>query len=187
MKKNIISVWRSARANAIGLPACPDDLTEPQYAELVFGQHCHVRALLAHRTFNLTNSSFVARPVTRIGWPFERASEPVLHAPSRNQSTVAFLAIFPLSDCCARLVYNAFTVWRAIPHQIDVLLPRIAIKAPQKRRSSSTFSVCDNSTDDPCRPRTKGTSEDHSRMGGVVYNGEGCNRVDRKQKDAGGG
>ena len=51
MRKNTITIWRRARANTEGLPPRPDDLTEPQYAELVFGQHCYVCAV--HRRPNL--------------------------------------------------------------------------------------------------------------------------------------
>jgi len=36
-------VWRDVRANVDGLPDCPDELTEPQYADLVFGKSCTVR------------------------------------------------------------------------------------------------------------------------------------------------
>ncbi|KAF8177607.1 hypothetical protein BJ912DRAFT_1045683 [Pholiota molesta] len=40
--RSSISVWKAARANIIpAMPDCPDDLSEPQYADLVFGKGCH--------------------------------------------------------------------------------------------------------------------------------------------------
>ncbi|KAH0585238.1 hypothetical protein H2248_008482 [Termitomyces sp. 'cryptogamus'] len=41
MKRSARSVWRSAIANVPGLPACPMDLDEPQYANLAFDDCCH--------------------------------------------------------------------------------------------------------------------------------------------------
>ncbi|KAF8188367.1 hypothetical protein BJ912DRAFT_400491 [Pholiota molesta] len=36
------SVWKAARANIVpAMPDCPDDLSEPQYAVLMFGKGCH--------------------------------------------------------------------------------------------------------------------------------------------------
>ncbi|KAJ3557330.1 hypothetical protein NM688_g1532 [Phlebia brevispora] len=34
-------IWRRARENVPGLPPCPEDLSEPAYANLVFDTHCH--------------------------------------------------------------------------------------------------------------------------------------------------
>lgn len=45
MSKCSISVWKSARANELGLPECPPDMIEPQWASLLFSQHCHVSGL----------------------------------------------------------------------------------------------------------------------------------------------
>ncbi|KAF8177604.1 hypothetical protein BJ912DRAFT_1146553 [Pholiota molesta] len=40
--RSSISVWKAARANIIPtMPDCPDDLSEPQYADLAFGKGCH--------------------------------------------------------------------------------------------------------------------------------------------------
>jgi len=35
-----------ARANVEGLPDCPFDMTEPEYASLVFEPVCHVRQFI---------------------------------------------------------------------------------------------------------------------------------------------
>ncbi|KAI9454591.1 hypothetical protein HD554DRAFT_2031241 [Boletus coccyginus] len=36
-------VWKTARGQVRGLPDCPADMTEPEYANLVFYSRCHVR------------------------------------------------------------------------------------------------------------------------------------------------
>ncbi|EUC54257.1 F-box protein [Rhizoctonia solani AG-3 Rhs1AP] len=35
-----LHVWRAAVENVPGLPRCPDDLCEPQYATLIYSKHC---------------------------------------------------------------------------------------------------------------------------------------------------
>ncbi|KAF9218720.1 hypothetical protein BS17DRAFT_654775, partial [Gyrodon lividus] len=42
MRRSSVSVWKTARGGVEGLPDCPPDLNEPQYANLVFYPHCHV-------------------------------------------------------------------------------------------------------------------------------------------------
>ena len=42
MKRSSISIWKRARSHFDDLPDCPDDLSEPQYAELLFGKACTV-------------------------------------------------------------------------------------------------------------------------------------------------
>jgi hypothetical protein len=41
MDKASTFVWKTARGQAQGLPDCPADLTEPEYANLVFYARCH--------------------------------------------------------------------------------------------------------------------------------------------------
>ena len=41
MTKNASQVWKSARDN-LRLPPCPSDLSEPQYADLLFEKGCYV-------------------------------------------------------------------------------------------------------------------------------------------------
>ncbi|KAG8221221.1 hypothetical protein J3R82DRAFT_1383 [Butyriboletus roseoflavus] len=48
MDKSSAFVWRTARRQVNGLPECPDDLTEPEYANLVFYARCHVRKNSTH-------------------------------------------------------------------------------------------------------------------------------------------
>ena len=43
MDKSSEFVWKTARRQVNGLPYCPVDLTEPEYANLVFYARCHVR------------------------------------------------------------------------------------------------------------------------------------------------
>ena len=44
MDKYSAFVWKAARQQVAGLPACPADLTEQEYANLVFYARCHVRS-----------------------------------------------------------------------------------------------------------------------------------------------
>ncbi|KAF9234857.1 hypothetical protein BU15DRAFT_25152, partial [Melanogaster broomeanus] len=41
MRKSSAFVWKAALGRVEGLPACPPDLNEPQYAYLAFYPHCH--------------------------------------------------------------------------------------------------------------------------------------------------
>lgn len=43
MSKSSAFVWKTARLQVNGLPDCPADLTEPEYANLVFCARCYVR------------------------------------------------------------------------------------------------------------------------------------------------
>ncbi|KAF9231193.1 hypothetical protein BU15DRAFT_56478 [Melanogaster broomeanus] len=45
MRKSSAFVWKAALGRVEGLPACPPDLNEPQYAYLAFYPHCHVSAM----------------------------------------------------------------------------------------------------------------------------------------------
>lgn len=45
MSKRSRGAWRLARAN-VGLPDCPQELSEPEYANLVFSTECQVGASL---------------------------------------------------------------------------------------------------------------------------------------------
>ena len=45
MDKSSAFIWKTARRHVepAGLPDCPADLTEPEYANLAFYARCHVR------------------------------------------------------------------------------------------------------------------------------------------------
>lgn len=43
MDKSSVFVWKTARRQVQDLPDCPADLTEPEYAHLVFCARCNVR------------------------------------------------------------------------------------------------------------------------------------------------
>ncbi|KAF8549521.1 hypothetical protein OG21DRAFT_1421103, partial [Imleria badia] len=43
MHKSSAFVWKVARCQVDGLPDCPPDLTEPEYANLLFYARCHAR------------------------------------------------------------------------------------------------------------------------------------------------
>ena len=51
MDKSSEFVWKEARRQVTGLPNCPVDLTEPEYANLVFYARCYVRRVSID-TFN---------------------------------------------------------------------------------------------------------------------------------------
>lgn len=42
LKRSSISIWQAAQAQVPGLPDCPEDINEPQYANLLFGNDCYV-------------------------------------------------------------------------------------------------------------------------------------------------
>lgn len=44
MRRSSITIWRAARRNLDGLPDCPDTLSEPAYASLLFTTNCTVCA-----------------------------------------------------------------------------------------------------------------------------------------------
>lgn len=51
MKSSSSQFWKAARLNVDALPPCPDDLSEPAYANLLFDSHCHVGLVfLVHLT-----------------------------------------------------------------------------------------------------------------------------------------
>lgn len=45
MRRSAVSVWKDVIGQVEGLPECPSDLVEPQYASLAFDSYCHVREL----------------------------------------------------------------------------------------------------------------------------------------------
>jgi hypothetical protein len=57
MKRSSISIWKHARSQFDDLPYCPDDLNEPQYAELLFGKSCTVSLVLIFQESLFTNPS----------------------------------------------------------------------------------------------------------------------------------
>lgn len=42
MHRSSAHVWRAARLNVEDLPPCPEDMSEPAYANLLFRTDCHV-------------------------------------------------------------------------------------------------------------------------------------------------
>ncbi|KAG2042400.1 hypothetical protein BDR03DRAFT_1088221 [Suillus americanus] len=47
LQRSSASAWKTARLQVDDLPDCPQDMSEPQYANLVFYPHCHVRRALS--------------------------------------------------------------------------------------------------------------------------------------------
>ncbi|KAG1741054.1 hypothetical protein EDB19DRAFT_1908083 [Suillus lakei] len=46
LQRSSASAWKTARLQVDDLPDCPQDMSEPQYANLAFYPHCHVRRAL---------------------------------------------------------------------------------------------------------------------------------------------
>jgi len=42
MSRSERMLWRLSRENLEGLPECPEDLSDPQFTELLFGKSCYV-------------------------------------------------------------------------------------------------------------------------------------------------
>ncbi|KAF9234854.1 hypothetical protein BU15DRAFT_52058 [Melanogaster broomeanus] len=62
MQRSSTFVWKTSLGRIEGLPVCPPDLSEPQYAYLAFYPHCHVSAMdLPHPTRFLILPSTVGR------------------------------------------------------------------------------------------------------------------------------
>lgn len=62
MSKHSCGAWRVAREN-VGLPKCPQELSEPEYANLVFSTECQVGTLLAACiSINLISKNRYAEP-----------------------------------------------------------------------------------------------------------------------------
>ncbi|KDR80012.1 hypothetical protein GALMADRAFT_242213 [Galerina marginata CBS 339.88] len=53
MNRSSTSIWKQSRSNIPGMPDCPSDLSEAQYAHFMFGKSCH----FCHR--NLSNLRIV--------------------------------------------------------------------------------------------------------------------------------
>ncbi|KAF7967257.1 hypothetical protein HWV62_35051 [Athelia sp. TMB] len=53
MQRSAISIWKAVMGQVEGLPECPSDLNEPQFASLAFDSYCHVSSLPA---FNIKAS-----------------------------------------------------------------------------------------------------------------------------------
>lgn len=47
MKRSSISLWKQSFSHFEALPQCPDDISEPQYADLAFGKNCYVSVKLS--------------------------------------------------------------------------------------------------------------------------------------------
>ncbi|KAG2366955.1 hypothetical protein BDR07DRAFT_1479728 [Suillus spraguei] len=47
LQRSSASAWKTARLQVDDLPDCPQDMSEPQYANLAFYPHCHVRRALS--------------------------------------------------------------------------------------------------------------------------------------------
>ncbi len=49
MARSALRYWKAARRNVRGLPDCPEDLSEPEYANLAFSNRCNVSGSILFR------------------------------------------------------------------------------------------------------------------------------------------
>ncbi|KXN88631.1 hypothetical protein AN958_06896 [Leucoagaricus sp. SymC.cos] len=70
MVRDARCVWIAALSNVEGLPRCPSDLSEPQFASLAFDQHCHVGIWPSKLSPNMADQ--IIFPVALSGTPSER-------------------------------------------------------------------------------------------------------------------
>ena len=87
MIRSSTSIWKHARSQFDDLPDCPDDLSEPQYAELLFGKACTV-SLGFHFRLSFANSfhsivTGILQPILSFGpLELEAAANAYLHSKS---------------------------------------------------------------------------------------------------------
>jgi len=96
MSKQSISVWKDARANVEGLPECPDGLSEPYYANLMFVNTCTVsHDSSINLCFTHDLHSFVVKQLKTYSCALTRTCEPVPHAKQKTaqSSTSSFLFV----------------------------------------------------------------------------------------------
>lgn len=67
MSRRSMSFWKAARQNVEDLPPCPEDMSEPAYANLLFRTNCYVSLLLFLMRHADTVSSFVLQHCSRAG------------------------------------------------------------------------------------------------------------------------
>jgi hypothetical protein len=96
MKRSSISIWKHARSQFDDLPDCPDDLSEPQYAELLFGKACTVGFFFSHwghcPLIPLSFASGALRPILPFG-PLELGPAPDAYLKSTSFSVPSSQAL----------------------------------------------------------------------------------------------
>ncbi|RDB19805.1 hypothetical protein Hypma_012990 [Hypsizygus marmoreus] len=122
MRKSAAFVWKLARAN-VGLPDCPPDLNEPQFAKLLFDSLCDVRRLFANvwmRYLTLINCSSTARKQTR-RLSFGRAAPEPVNSASRilAGSSVSVIHRKILFDTCLMNKDSAIPTHIGLSHRFD--------------------------------------------------------------------
>ncbi|KAF7970222.1 hypothetical protein HWV62_24754 [Athelia sp. TMB] len=64
MQRSAISIWKAVMGQVEGLPECPSDLNEPQFASLAFDSYCHVSSLPAFNIKASQTESYVTRQIS---------------------------------------------------------------------------------------------------------------------------
>lgn len=104
MDRSSTFVWKTARQQVKGLPACPADLTEPEYANLLFYARCHVRSdplrdlkcsLMSYRVVENTRQLFSGTYVAGFAQAAESDGKvPYISRQGSSQTKLGFAA-FP--------------------------------------------------------------------------------------------
>ncbi|KAJ3888823.1 hypothetical protein GG344DRAFT_67631 [Lentinula edodes] len=99
MSRTSESIWRAARENVEGLPPCPADLNEPQYAHILFEPFCHV----------------CSRRVESVLWTFRvryckdcASGLPSCNAEFYAEQPEGFRAILPRELICTCMYFSHF-------------------------------------------------------------------------------
>lgn len=100
MSKNSASFWRAARNN-LGMPECPADVSEPQYADLVFFRGCYVRLRTVRRILIEVIHTFSTRSVEPL--PLELSASLLVYecAPNASKNSAFSVRFFQYMLICA--------------------------------------------------------------------------------------
>jgi hypothetical protein len=105
MSRSAIHIWRSAERNVPGLPPCPEELCEPQYAALVFSKYCSVSMFIdILRKLNFDAEYWAQTCGNQAPRPMDAMLHVRLCVACRNQQCVIALSyVFLLIQFPARL------------------------------------------------------------------------------------
>ncbi|QRW20897.1 Transposase family Tnp2 protein [Rhizoctonia solani] len=127
-------IWRSARENHLGLPTCPDEVSEPQYAAMLFTKRCSTCGGYAPREMNpILVDSIVWELLVRRTIDVNRVTDSsllsVIEAPF--QARVIMEVVVPLQRSQGAGDDEALRKWRSERHSL----------VEAKRRSAEPLST----------------------------------------------
>lgn len=143
------AIWKSSLAAVERLPPCPEDLSEPQYVNLMFWGHCHVRifalpiALLRFRFRSICVFSSVFLKIANCSntWKLESSC-----AQSAARTSVYHFAGRPRKHAQLLTLFR-FLLWDQLPGNIDErlksLIPSIGEDLCKHEREVG-YVLCDS-------------------------------------------